>query len=65
MKDLQYSFSVYELIIKRYTPNNETMRDSYMFSTYEEAEKYGNLVTYDSATSLIYDIKEIRVYKSM
>ena len=62
--DLLYSFSVYELIIKRYTPDRETIRDRYVFSTYKEAEEYGNLVTYDSATSLIYDIKEIKVYKN-
>ena len=62
--DLLYSFYVYELIIKRYTPDRETVRDSYTFSTYKEAEEYGNLVVYDSATSLIYDIKEIKVYKN-
>lgn len=62
--DLLYSFSVYELIIKRYTPDRETIRDRYVFSTYKEAEEYGNLVTYDSATALIYDIKEIKVYKN-
>lgn len=62
--DLLYSFSVYELIIKRYTPDRETVRDRYVFSTYKEAEEYGNLITYYSATSLIYDIKTINVYKN-
>ena len=62
--DLLYSFSVYELIIKRYTPDRETVRDRYVFSTHKEAEEYGNLVIYDSATALIYDIKEIKVYKN-
>lgn len=61
--DLLYSFSVYELIIKRYTPDREIIRDSYILSTYKEAEEYGNLVVRDSATSLIYDIKEIKVHK--
>lgn len=62
--DLLYSFSVYELIIKRYTPDRETVRDRYVFSTLKEAQEYGNLVIYDSATALIYDIKEIKVYKN-
>lgn len=62
--DLLYSFSVYELIIKRYTVDRETVRDRYTLSTYKEAEEYGNLIVYDSATSLIYDIKEIKVYKN-
>lgn len=61
--DLLYNFSVYELIIKRHTPDREIIRDSYILSTYKEAEEYGNLVVRDSATSLIYDIKEIKVHK--
>lgn len=62
--DLLYSFSVYELIIKRHTPDREVVRDRYVFPTYKEAEEYGNLIVHDSATSLIYDIREISVYKN-
>lgn len=61
--DLLYSFSVYELIIKRYTSDSSITRDRYVLSTYKEAEEYGNLIVRDSATSLIYDIREIKVHK--